>query len=163
MKKKEVNKELEDIAPILAELKARSKGTGHNVPEGYFENFRANFFDKVKEESEDIPSKEAKLIRLPWRSLAVAASVAVLVISFWASNAFFNTDAEANGFADLSMEEMYNYLGENIEDFEMEELATIVLENEVDDFGIIDVDEDLIDEEFLDEEFLDDFDYEDLL
>lgn len=163
MKKKEVNKELENIAPFLAELKARSKGTDDTVPEGYFDDFRANFFDKISKESKDITSKEVKLISLSWRSLAVAASVAVLVISFWASNLFFNVDAGADGFADLSIEEMYNYLGENIEDFEMEELTTIVLENEVDDFGIIDIEDDFLDEEYLEEEFLDDFDYEDLL
>lgn len=164
MKNKEVKKELEDIAPFLAELKARKKESkDDSIPEGYFEDFRANFFEQLKAETEEAPIQSAKLISLSWRSIAVAASVAVLVISFLASNTFFNADDQANGFADLSMEDMYNYLDDNIEEFEMDELATIVLENEVDDFGIIDVDEDFIDEEYLEDEFLDDFDYEDLL
>ena len=163
MKKKTVRKELEEIAPFLADLKAKSKGNEASVPEGYFENFRTEFFDKVKQPEVSSTKKEPKVIRMNWRYIAVAASVAIIVIAFWFSNTLIlNNDADS-GIADLSIDEMYDYLGEHIEEFEMDELASIVTDNEMDDFGILEIEEDFIDEEYFEDEILDDFDYEDLL
>ena len=63
----------------------------------------------------------------------------------------------------LSIEEMYDYLDANIEEFAAEELASIAIDNEMDDFGIIEIGDEIIEEEYLDDEYLDAFDYEDLL
>ena len=63
----------------------------------------------------------------------------------------------------LSIEEMYDYLDANIEEFAAEELASIAIDNEMDDFGIIELGDEIFEEEYLDDEYLDAFDYEDLL
>jgi len=164
MKKKTVREELEDIAPFLADIKEQSKGRSGQVPEGYFEEFRSEFFNKVEESKEDSRPKEAKVVKLSWRYIAVAASVAVLVLSLWFNNTLFVSAVEVqDSLTGLSIEEMYDYLDANIEEFAAEELASIAIDNEMDDFGIIELGDEIIEEEYLDDEYLDAFDYEDLL
>lgn len=164
MKKKTVREELEDIAPFLADLKEQSKGRRGPVPEGYFEEFRSEFFKKAEESKKDSSPKEAKVVKLSWRYIAVAASVAVLVLSLWFNNTLFVSAVEVqDSLTGLSIEEMYDYLDANIEEFAAEELASIAIDNEMDDFGIIEIGDEIIDEEYLDEEYLDAFEYEDLL
>ena len=83
-----------------------------------------------------------------------------------AAEAFFaaeNDAAVANKKRIVSQAAFDEVVNENIEDFEMDELASIVTDNEMDDFGIFEVEEDFIDEEYFEDEILDDFDYEDLL
>ena len=164
MKKKTVREELDDIAPFLADLKEQSKGGSGQVPDGYFEAFRSEFFKKVEDSKEDSSPKEAKVVKLSWRYIAVAASVAVLVLSLWINNTLFVPNADVqDSLTGLSIEEMYDYLDANIEEFAAEELASIAIDNELDDFGIIELGDEISEEEYLDDEYLDAFDYEDLL
>lgn len=164
MKKKTVREELDDIAPFLADLKEQSKGGSGQVPDGYFEAFRSEFFKKVEDSKEDSSPKEAKVVKLSWRYIAVAASVAVLVLSLWFNNTLFVPNADVqDSLTGLSIEEMYDYLDANIEEFAAEELASIAIDNEMDDFGIIELGDEISEEEYLDDEYLDAFDYEDLL
>ena len=81
-RKNEIHKELEQLSPSLAKLKAASQNNSRELPEGYFETLSAvvesQIFDKGTVEKEN----NSKVLKLWWYAgVAVAASVALFFLT----------------------------------------------------------------------------------
>lgn len=120
--KEEIRKELEDIAPRLALIQRPD-----DVPpvgETYFHNVQVEALQTYREHRASMPGKSAadgwwSFLSLPRRpAMAIAfASVCMLVVSvFW----LWPETPQENAFAELKTEEIYSYIEENIDDFEIE-------------------------------------------
>jgi hypothetical protein len=59
--KKEIQKELEEIAPLLANLKEQPEG--YTVPKHFFNNMRIDIMNKVQTEAQPLPAETTKT---PW-------------------------------------------------------------------------------------------------
>lgn len=127
--KEEIRKELEEIAPRLARLQRPE-----DVPpvEGrYFHNLQVDVLQAYRENQTN-PNKQTKesgwwsFLSLPKRpAMAIAfASVAMLVVAIlW----FWPTPLQEGAFAELKTEDIYLYIEDNVEDFEVELLIQVGL------------------------------------
>jgi len=138
-RKKEIEKELEDLSPFLAEMK---KKESFKVPENYFAELSANVWEEVQKEkvqTETTPvttgpnwmeqmMQSVALLFQPRMALRLA-SVAVLLV---AGILWMNNQTEGSTLADAeegpTIEEAANYLAENIDDFDTDLLMQIELE-----------------------------------
>ncbi len=155
-RKKEIENELENLSPFLAEMK---KKDSFKVPDNYFAELSANVWEEVKKEkvqTEATPvSTSPSWLEQMMQSIAVIfqprmalslASVAVLMVAgiFWMNNQMeVQTIANAE---EPTIEEAANYLAENIDDFDTDLLMQIELE-ESDLVDIYDYDLDFEDED----------------
>ncbi|MBP7272579.1 MAG: hypothetical protein KA974_01985 [Saprospiraceae bacterium] len=141
-------------APLLRNLK--SKQTPLAAPPQYFETFSNNILEKIKTESASHTSqKPIHTMRNWWR---IAASVLLLSGAFggywWYASQ--TTTVVNDAFADISDDEILNYIDTNIDDFDDDMLAQHLLQtntNTTDTDSVID---------FLDDN-LDDVEAEELL
>lgn len=163
MKDDQIKKELEDLAPILADLKNRSKADSDQLPDGYFEDFQNQFWSQVKQEKEESPkeSQPPKVIRMNWRIYAVAASFALLLFAFW--GLVQDQSTADGGFASLSDELLLEYIDEHIEDYDASDIYSMSEEAVGEDLYFDGADTEYLEEEVYEDDFLDALDYEDLL
>lgn len=163
MKDDQIKKELEDLAPILADLKNRSKADSDQLPDGYFEDFQSQFWSQVKQEKEESPkeSQPPKVIRMNWRIYAVAASFALLLFAFW--GLVQDQSTADGGFASLSDELLLEYIDEHIEDYDASDIYSMSEEAVGEDLYFDGADTEYLEEEVYEDDFLDALDYEDLL
>ena len=163
MKDDQIKKELEDLAPILADLKNRSKADSDQLPDGYFEDFQSQFWSQVKQEKEESPkeSQSPKVIRMHWRIYAVAASFALLLFAFW--GLVQDQSTVDGGFASLSDELLLEYIDEHLEEYDASDIYSMSEEALGEDLYLDGADTEYLEEEVYEDDFLDALDYEDLL
>lgn len=133
-----LHKELAELSPLLNDL--RKKKEGFKVPDGYFEQLQVNVLTQLQEEKPPIvvsnpisvnakhPSLwEQFLMQLEWlirpRYAVAFGSVALLIAASWylfKSNDTINDNCTT--LACVSDTEIEQYIEENIEDFETEQL-----------------------------------------
>ncbi|MCF8238104.1 MAG: FUSC family protein [Saprospiraceae bacterium] len=160
----EIRKELEEIAPRLARLQRPE-----DVPpvEGnYFHNLRVDVLQNYRERLTHPKSRRESsgwwsFLSLPKRpAMAIAfASVAMLLVTvFW----LWPAQVEEDAFAELKTDEIYAYIEENIDDFEVE----LLMQSGLTTHGSLfeDVDEDGLEDYLMDDiQQWDEDDWEDIL
>ncbi len=162
--KEEIKKELEEIAPRLARLQRPE-----DVPpvEGsYFHNLRVDVLQAYRERK-NTAVEEAKgpawwsflsLPRRPAMALAFASLAMLVVTLFW----LWPAPPQEDAFAELKMEEIYSYIEDNIDDFEVELLMQSGLTSQNSLFQ--DLEEDGLEDYLLDEiQEWDEDEWEDIL
>jgi hypothetical protein len=81
-RKKEIQKELEELAPSLAKLKTASQQNSTEIPEGYFENLSAKVESQIFDEGIVKKENKSRVIKLWWfTGVAVAASISLFVLT----------------------------------------------------------------------------------
>lgn len=121
-RKNEIREELENLAPFLSKLKEKKEG--FEVPKDYFKTLPNQVFEKLGNEPSPLytPQKSSsgfwsnpfQLFFKPKYALALATISLLLIASiFWFKNA-----PEPEQFADLTIEEIQNYVVNNIDEFE---------------------------------------------
>ena len=154
-KKDDIREELREHSPFLSKLKDQEEA--FKVPKGYFKSLPDEIMRQIKAEENPIspqssPSILDQLInQLQWllqpRPALALASIAVLIaigISFLGSDNIPTTENDL--WADISSEEINQYVASNIEDFDTDLLI---------ETGNIDPDWELNTMEDLEEEELD--------
>ena len=141
-KDKHIEDELREQSPFLNEKFKENKG-GFKMPAGYFETLSDRILDEVEGEQEakiiDIGSLSSdSSVQLkknhPYRMLAVAASVMLLVVAgFWMMNTTETTSQYA-ALEQLSEEGVLAYLDKNMDEFDFKALVEsgVVLGDEID-------------------------------
>jgi len=124
MKKNDVKKELEELSPLLAKIKAREPE--HEVPENYFEALPDQVWEQIKlmPQPERAPAQpswwervQAALQQLMQPRMAVGlATFAVLIV---AGTYFLRPAATRDDpFAQLTAEEVTAYMAQNADEFD---------------------------------------------
>lgn len=138
-----IDQELAGLSPLLQDL--RQKPEGYQVPKDYFAAMQKEVLQQIKAEntlitSTNIPKKENKLsnwwnqrlAEIEWfmqpRYAVAFASFALLLTAGW----FFIKPSHNEVFAsnEPSIEEIEQYLEENIEDIDTEQLTKNIAEVE---------------------------------
>ncbi len=138
-----IDQELAELSPLLQEL--RQKPEGYQVPKGYFAAMQNEVLQQIKAEnalitSTNISKKENKLsnwwnqrlAEIEWfmqsRYAVAFVSFALLLTAGW----FFIKPSHNEVFAsnEPSIEEIEQYLEENIEDIDTEQLTKNIAEVE---------------------------------
>ena len=134
--KEDFKKELENLSPNLAKLKAQQSADKPELPANFFHNMQVEVLGKLKEEMQPVGQVEkAKPTSSWWTFLLkpqmsiVFATGLILVVAgiFWIDS----TMVEKTAFAELSEEEILEYIDENIEEFDALSLTEIT-EEEID-------------------------------
>ncbi|MCB0543780.1 MAG: hypothetical protein KDC70_09685 [Saprospiraceae bacterium] len=133
MKKESLDKELEGLSPKLQEL--RRENDGFRLPDSYFESLEEAVFSRLdaagaRRQQELTVSRGKGLFSIRWMATA-AAVLAVILAAVW----FFKpapVAAPQPVALQLTEEEIIeSYVLENIRDFEVEQLAALSTEHEV--------------------------------
>ena len=138
-----IHQELGELSPLLQNLRQRPEG--YQVPEGYFATMQNEVLAQIKAETAFaqkpmIATKENKIVNrwnqrlaeIEWliqpRYAVAFASFALLLIAGW----FFIKPNDITAFATVepSIEEIDQYLEENLEDIDTEQLTTTIAEVE---------------------------------
>lgn len=168
--KKEIQDELEKIAPSLSKLK---KEEVFDVPENYFSQLPDQIlneidFSKNKRVPDPVSSSRSSswldqladrlnIFFQPRIAVGFAMMILLAVASIFILN---NENASSNEMADLTSAELENYVKANIDDFEADELMNVLGDDGTGNWTEIEIeDEDL--NEYL-EEIIDDIDASDL-
>lgn len=119
----------EGLPPWLSDLK--KKGDGFKLPADYFESFDQRVLDKTGDRKQSRAPEVLKAAVVNKRSLfkwprlmAAAAAVAALLVMAW-----WFVRPQAAPANDLSGEDLRAYILENTQEFEIEQLASIVPEH----------------------------------
>jgi hypothetical protein len=135
MAQENMEDELKKIAPDL--FKQRQQGDGLQVPEGYFEGLEDRVFARIEAAKLRRPTpmkiqkSRAKRFSLPRIYMAAAAALVLVLSAIW----FFQpgpTTSAPVAAVELSEEEIENYVLENVQDFEAEQLVVLPDEAEND-------------------------------
>lgn len=166
--KKEIQEELEQLAPSLSKLK---KEKGYEIPQDYFNKLPDQILKQL-----DFPSNSTEVEAASWKDLLLE-KIAVffqpkLAMGFAMATLFLfsiyflskNTTPTTTPFAQVSLDEIENYVNDNIDDFDDEILFEFVAELEENSFDNLDIQEEDL-EEYMDEiiEDLDDSELGELL
>jgi hypothetical protein len=123
-KRENIQKELESLSPRLAER--QGKGDGFLPPPGYFDALPGEVLSKLNQSppAAGTPRRNPAVHR---RTLAIAAAIALLVAAaLWlipATDTAQKPGMAAADFSQLSREELWTYVYENIDDFDWEMLV----------------------------------------
>lgn len=135
----EVQKELQELSPLLAQIRERQ--AGFSVPENYFQDLTGEILQKtIAPETKTKGKSNGRLRSLraglpnfwqPRYAMAMAAALALLIIAgvLWLRPAAGDRSAEM-AWSDLSVEEMTRYVQANIQEFDLETLVEIAPEME---------------------------------
>lgn len=143
--KEDFKKELESLSPNLAKLKAQQSADKLELPANFFHNMQVEVLGKLKEEMQQIGqvekakpiSKWFDFLLKPQISLAFATALVLIIAGiFWIKNPV----VEKPAFAQLSDEEILEYIGENIDDFDAV-LLTEITDEEIDFDNVLDEEE----------------------
>ncbi len=131
MKKEDLDKELQENAPFLKELK--QKGDGFKVPKGYFDGLEDAVFARL-EASGDAGRPQIKAVKRPFlfvpfirpkAAMAYAAVLALVLAAVW----FFRQPTAVQDLPYVSVEltedELETYVLENLNEFEPEQLVAL--------------------------------------
>lgn len=160
-RKKEIQEELEQIAPTLAKLQPQQEG---DVPYLYFEGLADKIIDKAAvEQSDSVPLLSRIWTWLVQPQVGLALCSLMLVASiFLVSNNTSSYPAEV--VADLQPSEINTYITQNIEDFDEDTFLAMQIEGALfDDFLMEDLNDNEFDQlledvlEDIDENLLEDF------
>ncbi|MEZ4963665.1 MAG: hypothetical protein R2791_00365 [Saprospiraceae bacterium] len=133
MKKESLDKELEGLSPKLREL--RRENDGFRLPDSYFESLEEAVFSRLdaagaRRQQELTVSRGKGLFSIRWMATA-AAVLALILAAVW----FFKpapVAAPQPVALQLTEEEIIeSYVLDNIRDFEVEQLAALSTEHEV--------------------------------
>lgn len=162
--KEDFKKELENIAPNLMKIKKQQPAEKADLPANFFHNMQLDVLNQVKSESAAFAEKPKvvhknwfSFLQKPQISLAFGIGLMLLVAGVFLVK---NTAVEPLQMAELTEEEVLEYIAQNIEDFDAVSLTEI--SEEYIDFEI-DLDEEELDlflEESLDQ--IDEADFENL-
>lgn len=177
-KKQAIQKELEDISPFLAEIKKGKQA--FQVPEDYFHKMQNEVLDQIKHNSSSAAPSQTffqkiitdsirtiQLLIQPRYIIQVATFALLIAAGIYflkpESNISPNDKTSSVFLADVSIEEINEYIEANIDDFELEELIDMAA-IETDDFydateSIQTTDQEL--DEYIDG-IIDEFDIEEL-
>lgn len=138
MKNREnLEEELRDLSPFLADLK--KQGDGLKVPEGYFDQFEGNLFQKMKQKGIQRTQAGGTNTRHGLRGssiklrywMAAAACIAMLLAAFWFFQPARQSEFQPMALgseqlaATISQEELEAYVLENVHEFDSEQLASL--------------------------------------
>lgn len=125
-RKNEIKEELKEHSPFLSKLKEEE--LPFKVPDRYFQNLQAEVLRQVK--AEEAPAKAQKiwleqlLEQIKWwlqpRPALALASMVLLVavgLNFLSNNSTATSDFS---LADLSEEEIRNYVSDNLDEFDLD-------------------------------------------
>jgi len=165
--KNEIREELNELSPFLSKMKEEENG--FKVPQNYFKTLPNQVFQKLGSEPSPLSTAQnsspgfwnnfnisIQSLLKPKYALAFSTVVLMLLVGvFW-----MNNSSEPATYANLTSEEIQNYISDNIDEFEEELLVTI-------DFGFEDIQssEDIEVDDYLDEiidEIIDEIEIEDL-
>lgn len=166
--REDILKELQELAPDLAQLKREGKESGFQVPPTYFRDLTKVVMNEIQEERPDSARSlqtnwGTKLLQqlqvlLPLKPTLALASLGLLIaMGLWWSTPSNTGDTDSPGLA-LNNEELEAYVLANIETFETELLIDMYAET------FSEEEEEPITEEHLDEllEEMNDEDFEKL-
>ncbi len=144
--KENIDKELEQLSPLLHEM--RKKSEGFQVPEGYFAQLQANVLEQIKGETPPImaqtPIPSAVQQKSSWwtqlmeqidwllqpRYAVGFASIIFLMAAGWFLLKPSNSD-NCNELACVPEDEIQQFLEENMDEIETEQLWKMMVENGV--------------------------------
>lgn len=169
-KKEEIKEELKGLSSMLYELKEQD--SPFQVPEGYFKQFQEDLLDQLKEPAGQTSKGRSfwnfpKLLdQVGWllqpRTALALSSVLVVLVAAWF---LFRTNITPSGqdlsFAALSIEEIQDYIDNNLDDFDEETVKEVAQ----DDQNIQMISPNAIDSEELDrylDEMIEDIDLHEL-
>ncbi len=123
-RKHEIRKELEDIAPMLSDLK--DKKEGFRIPENYFEKMQDEVMNKINSDVDlKVVHREARTFSLSGRRvwLKVAGFALVLAAAAYFLIPALSSEGAENGYlAGLTPDEASEYVNNNLDEFELEEM-----------------------------------------
>jgi hypothetical protein len=169
-KKNEINKELEEVAPFLVELKKEK--SGFQVPDNYFKEMQNQVILQLNE-SPEVNATPTLLLKFQQNSIrtiqllaqpryALRAAGFALVVAV--AGIFYFQFAEGNAktefLAGITAEDMSDYVNEHIDDFDLEEFLDVAEVEARDLYSIPDTKNEELDN-YIDE-IIDDFDIEEL-
>lgn len=168
-KKKEIQEELEQIAPSLSKLK---KEEVFDIPENYFSQLPDQILSQI-----DFSKNESKVTQVDtspksnWLNQLInqvnllfqprmAMGLAMMIILAVASFLVLNNDDGGDGTILISSAELENYVKENIDDFEDQELFEMLESEEQESWTEMQIEDEELDGYL--EEIIDDIDASDL-
>jgi len=174
--KQHIENELSEIAPFLANLKKDNDSLeAFELPDNYFDNLSDKIFEKTILQAETIPNVTTKditssivwatvspyfqrLLR-PGFAIITTSIVIVAVISTYLIN-----QSTENNMIELTSTEIEAYIENNIEAFEEEQLANLLMTTEKTAVltNIEDIETDIL-EEYIEENFIEDVAIDELL
>lgn len=112
-KENSIRQELDEM-PLLQEQLGQAEG--YQVPDGYFKNFEKNILNQISQETIPTPSTRTKLFSLSsiWGK---AAAIALLIggsLFVWQKN----MPSPVATTTDLTTEEIYTYITDNLQEFD---------------------------------------------
>lgn len=177
--KKNIQEELSEIAPFLAQLKADETSIEtFNVPNDYFNQLANNIFNQTILQPEVATQTVVKPIvpqKNTWSNIGryfqwlwnpgtavVLTSTVILVVA-----GFYLMNQESTDYgADLTTADIKQYVEANIESFEIEQLSSLIADDEILDVELPvelqNVESEAI-EEYIEENFIDDLGINDLM
>ncbi len=142
-RKQEIRDELKEISPFLYKMK--EKDSPFKVPDHYFNNFSNQVLEQLKQETAESPQKkdiwnlnfivqafQDQLALLFQSRLVIGlASVVILAVAAWIlyPSGPDQTAVDNLSFASLSVEEIQNYIDDNLETFDEETFKELAHEN----------------------------------
>ena len=147
--KEELEKELQELSPFLADLKKQQKGEPFKTPRLYFDNLANQVLEKVKGETKTAKappqynsrpsliqriSNWLSIIFQPKWALSALAFALVAGAGWYAVQQQKTTPIAVEQPIAVTHEEVQNYVKENIEDFKEEEIVTALTETKKVDF-----------------------------
>lgn len=175
-KKQHIENELSEIAPFLANLKKDNAALEtFNVPDDYFENLSNSIFEKTILQPEIRTKPTIQQVKSPtiWTTISQyfqwllrpgVAVIATSVVIVAAVGVYMMNEPNEDELLALTVVEIEEYVEENIEVFDEEQLAALVattIETEV-SVTIDDIDVESL-EEYIEENFIEDIAIDELL
>lgn len=161
--KEELQRELQELSPLLAKWKAENRPEGFDLPPGYFRQLPGEVLQRLSG-SEQAGARKwwspvvQALANLFQPRFAIGAATVALLIVTGIMYRHSNASEESDPFAGLSTEEIGRYIDNNLEKFD--EQLVIEATTHSPDLSIFPstvTEEDSLDEHYL-QEFLDDLD-----
>ncbi|MEM7102107.1 MAG: hypothetical protein AAF502_03175 [Bacteroidota bacterium] len=164
--KEHINKELEEIAPLLSKMK---KEEGYKIPFNYFEKMEDDIMSQLFPKEETVGAvpqtswwenaiQSLGILFRPRLVMAVA-SVTVIILagySIWGNIFTPGVDCDSEPVACITLEDIESYIDNNIDDFDIDMLAESKF-NEFSEPDLIDIDPEALDR-YIDENILETID-----
>lgn len=155
MEKNKINRELEEIAPFLSNLK-KDKKEGFSMPENYFDKFEHRLMHRIEEENALSANQNSdnsinvnfltkiKTFFSPYYAVGFSTCVLLIIGSVYVLQPTDTIDSLVTIDGLLADGSIDSYIYENIEEFKTEDIVALLKIEEV-----ADIQEDMIGEESL--------------
>ena len=101
---------------------------------------------------------------IPKWVFAAAASFTLLIAAWWSFSTFSDGDLSGEiAFNDLSYEELEAYVDDNLESFDDNDLYSLVQEDDLGGFDMLNTATEELEMDYLEDEILEEFNYDELL